>query len=72
MGTRLDMKYEDARKMFVKWIKATSWHPCGLDHVLRDCGGEFVEPVENMYQAYAAGIRKGMRIQKERQNASKL
>ena len=60
------MKDSDVREMFVKWIKATSWHPCGLDYILRDIGGGFPDEVESIYQGYVAGIRKGMRIQKEK------
>lgn len=67
------MKDSDVREMFVKWLKATSWHPCGIEHILRvDQFGEFTDPVESIYQGYAAGIRKCMRIQKEKQSASKV
>lgn len=62
----------EVRKMFIKWIKATSWHPCGIDYILGKEGesvGEFSESLESIYQGYAAGIRKGMRIQKEKMNA---
>ena len=66
---KLRMTDAEVRQMFVKWLKATSWHPCGLDYILRDVGDGFSEEVESIYQAYAAGIRKGMRIQKEKSNA---
>ncbi len=64
------MKDAEVRKMFVKWLKATSWHPCGLDSILEVTSyGEFNHDVESIYQGYAAGIRKGMRIQKDKMNA---
>ncbi len=70
------MKDSDVREMFVKWLKATSWHPCGVEYLITQDsygGDRFGEPIESIYQGYAAGIRKGMRIQKEKQkNASKL
>ena len=67
------MNDAECRKMFIKWIKATSWHPCGLDYILgKNTCKEFPDNIESIYQGYAAGIRKGMRIQKEKMNASKV
>ena len=57
------MKDSDVREMFVKWIKATMWSANGLD-MSRNYLGEFDQPYENMYQAYAAGIRKGIKVEK--------
>ena len=62
------MKVSETRDMFVKWMKATMWSANGLD-MSKNYLGEFDQPYENMYQAYAAGVRKGMRIQKEKSNA---
>lgn len=55
---------------FITWVKRTSWHPDGLDYVLRtygDSSDEFASAnVEGMYQAYCAGYRKGSKAQKDK------
>ena len=62
------MKETELRKMFIAWVKSTSWHPCGLEYVLeQDDAGMFTSSgVDDMFLAYCAGIRKGIKLQKER------
>lgn len=63
------MKEAELRKMFITWIKSTSWHPCGLEYVLeQDSAGRFTSSgVDDMFLAYCAGIRKGIKLQKAKE-----
>ena len=62
------MTKQDYRKQFITWLKRSSWHPCRLDFLLeQEETGEFVNySVEQMYNAYCAGILAGMKIQKSK------
>ena len=69
------MKDSETRKMFKTWVRCAMWHPYGVDEILQqETDGRFVsKDVEAQYEGYAAGIRKGIKIQKEKQkNASKV
>lgn len=63
------MKEDELRKMFIAWVKSTSWHPCGLEYVLeQDDAGMFTSSgVDDMFLAYCAGIRKGIKLQKAKE-----
>ena len=60
------MTKQDYRKQFITWLKRSSWHPCGLNYFLEQQETEeFTNyAVEQMYIAYCAGIRAGVKIQK--------
>lgn len=63
------MKDSELRKMFIAWVKSTSWHPCGLEYVLeQDDAGMFASSALNdMFEAYCSGIRKGVKLQKAKE-----
>ena len=59
---------ESSRKLFLKWIKKSSWSVNGLAYTLRQdpCDGTFLnQEVEFMYFCYTAGMRKGIKLAKE-------
>lgn len=62
------MPNKNYREQFITWVKRSSWHPCGLEYIIEQgVTGEFInDAVEQMYMAYCAGIRKGVKIQKEK------
>ena len=59
------------REMYKDWVRRATWHPYGVYELLEQYqDGRFVsQDIEAQFEGFCAGLRKGIKIQKEKSNA---